>query len=152
LKNPASFLGSAIFLDRQLYPASSVLKEIPVMPRVADFVQFSDVSFDLRIGGDIDRPLTQLISDAPANGEGALLTWNVRREGSGSVTYEVKVNGSSAPTSTVYTVSQPDWSTVQETIPTNVVKQGSNTVEFRVTGGSGTLSIGDVVLWYRQNV
>ncbi|NJR62120.1 MAG: hypothetical protein HC769_26815 [Cyanobacteria bacterium CRU_2_1] len=121
------------------------------MPRVADFVQLSDTSFDLRIGGEIARPLTQTIVDAPANGEGALLTWNVRREGSGSVTYEIKINGDDVARD-AYTVSQGDWSAVQETLATNAIKQGSNTVTFVVTGGSGTLSIGDVVLWYRQNV
>lgn len=120
------------------------------MPRVADFVQFSDVAFDLQIGGDIDRLLTQTITDRPATGEGALLMWNVRREGLGSVTYEVNINDVGNATKT-YTVSQEDWSAIQGIVPANAVRQGSNTVIFAVTGGASTLSISDVVLWYRQD-
>lgn len=119
------------------------------MARVADYAQLSDVSFDLRLGGDIDRTLEQHIADVPASGEGVLLAWNVRREGVGSVTYELRVNGTQAAT---YTVSGADWSTVQEAMGTDTIHQGDNTVEFRVTAGTGTLSIGDVMLWYRKDV
>jgi hypothetical protein len=91
------------------------------MPRAADFVQFSDVAFDLQIGADTDRLLTQTITDIPASGEGALLTWNARREGLDSMTYEVSINDVSHATKT-YTISQGDWSAVQETVPANAVK------------------------------
>jgi hypothetical protein len=119
------------------------------MPTVADFANFSDESFDLRIGGDVDRTLEKNISSAPAGGEGALLTWNVRREGTGNVTYTVKVNDAQLPT---YTVTLADWSAVQEVIRTPDIRSGRNTVEFRVTGGAGILSVGDVTLFYRKNV
>jgi hypothetical protein len=118
------------------------------MATVADFAQFSDTSFDLRLGGDIDKTLTRDLENTPRSGEGALLMWNVRREGSGSVSYEVKVNNASAAT---YTVTQGDWTAVHEALSTDSVHLGSNTVEFRVTAGTGTLSIGDVVLFYRQD-
>jgi hypothetical protein len=119
------------------------------MTRVANYAQLSDVSFDLRLGGDIDRRLEQNITDAPVSGEGALLTWNVRREGVGSVTYQVKVNDAVAAT---YTVTSGDWSAVQEAMGTDSIQLGDNTVDFVVTGGDGTLSIGDVMLWYRVEV
>ena len=118
------------------------------MARVADFAQFSDTSIDLRIGGDIDRTLTRNLDATPAGGQGALLTWMVRREGTGSVSYEVKVNGSVLST---YTVTVGDWVGVKEAISTDDIHLGNNTVEFRVTGGTGTLSFGDVVLFYRQD-
>lgn len=119
------------------------------MAKVADYAQLADVSFDLRLGGDIDRTLEQNIADEPATGEGALLTWNVRREGAGSVTYDVRVNGI---TITTHTVTVADWSAVQEAMGTDTIHQGDNTVDFVVTAGTGTLSIGDVMLWYRKEV
>jgi len=119
------------------------------MPTVSDFVQLSDSSIDLKLGLDIDRTLERNISSAPASGEGALLTWNIRREGAGSVTYTVKINSGLVNT---YTVTLADWSAVQNAMDTSVIKQGKNTVEFRVTGGTGTLSFSDVVLFYRKNV
>lgn len=121
------------------------------MPRVADFVQFSDVAFHLQNGGDFDRLLTQTITEGPAIGEAALLIWNVRCEGLGSVTYEVNINDVGNATKT-YIVSQEDWSAVQGVVPANAVRQGSNTVTFAVTDGASTLSISDVVLWYHQDI
>ena len=41
---------------------------------------------------------------------------------------------------------------VQETTGTNDVIQGDNDVIFEVTGGTGTLGLGDVMLWHRVNV
>ena len=89
------------------------------MARVADFAQFSDTAIDLRIGGDLDRTLTRNLDATPAGGQGALLKWMVRREGTGSVNYEVKVNGNvSAATPSLWEIgsgsrrrSQPTRST-----------------------------------------
>jgi hypothetical protein len=61
----------------------------------------------------------------------------------------VKVNDAQLPT---YTVTLADWSAVQEALDTANIKAGNNTVEFRVTGGTGTLSVADVMLFYRKNV
>ena len=73
------------------------------MATVANFIQFSDAAFDLggAAGADIDRTLTRNIEDVPASGQGALLTWNVKRVGTGNVTYEVNLNGSLINTHTV---------------------------------------------------
>jgi hypothetical protein len=119
------------------------------MARVADFAQFSDTSIDLSIGRDIDRTLTRNLDAPPADGQGAVLEWMVRREGTGSVSYEVKVNGNVIGT---YTVTLGDWVGVKEAISTDDIHIGNNTVVFRVTGGTGTLSFGDVILFYRQDI
>ena len=118
------------------------------MSNAVDLVRFSDNAIDLSIGGTAVQSFTNNIS-TPVSGEGALLTWNVRREGIGSVTYVLRVNGNeSGP----YTVTLADWSAVQEALDTINIKAGNNTVEFRVTGGTATLSLGDVMLFYRKSV
>jgi len=118
------------------------------MAIACDLVQFTDNAIDLRIGGDLDRTLSRNLS-TPVSGEGALLTWNVRREGVGSVTYLVRVNGNeSGP----YSVTLADWSAVQEALDTSNIKAGNNTIEFQLTGGTATLSFSDVVLFYRKSV
>ena len=104
------------------------------MARVADFAQFSDTSIDLRIGGDIDRTLTRNLDATPASGEGAKLTWMVRREGAGSVTYEVKVNGSVLST---YTVTVGDWVAVHETMSTDAIHFSRAAVGGRPADGRG---------------
>jgi hypothetical protein len=118
------------------------------MARVAEFAQFSDSAIDLRIGGDIDRTLSKSLDATPASGHGAVLQWMVRREATGSVTYEVKVNGNVINT---FVVTGADWVGVHEAISTDDIHLGNNTVEFRVTGGTATLSFSDVILFYRQD-
>lgn len=118
------------------------------MARVADFVTFSDFSFDLEIGGDIDRTLQETIEATPRSGEGVILMYNRRREASGSVSYTVSLNGTQISNATV---SESNWHTVHEVVSTSNVRQGVNEIEFRVTSGNGRLSIGDVTLWYRQD-
>ena len=123
------------------------------MTRIANFAQFSDDPFRLRIGDDIDKTLSRVIEAHPADGEGALLMWRTRREGSGKVTYTVKVNNTVIGP---LTTSLEDRVTVHEALATADIKQGTNTVEFRLkhenTDNSATLDVGDVILWYRQNV
>lgn len=119
------------------------------MPTVATYYQLLDSEIELEIGGDIDRTLTQSVGVAPASGEGAALSWMARRKGNGSVTYTVTLNGNLLNT---YTVTSADRFAVQETTGTNDVNQGNNNVVFEVTGGTGTLGLGDVMLWHRVNV
>ena len=121
------------------------------MATASDFVVFRDQSFDLsdQQGADSDRDLDNIIDDDPISGEGGLLTWNVRREGNGSVDYEIEINGTFVNR---YTVSERNWHSVQERFPTGSIQQGENTVRYHVTGGDGTLSVGDVVLFYRKNI
>ena len=119
------------------------------MPTGATHYQLLDGEIELEIGGDIARTFTQSVGVDPASGEGAALTWMARRKGTGSVTYTVTLNGKLLNT---YTVTSADRFAVQETTGTDDVNQGNNTVVFTVTGGDGTLGLGDVMLWHRVNV
>lgn len=117
------------------------------MAVVAEYVQFSDNPVSLAIGSDIDRAFTKNIDNAPQSSQGAVLEWMVWRGGSGTVTYEVRVNGTALNT---YTVSLGDRVAVHETFATEVIHFGDNTVVFEVKSGTATLNISDVVLFYRQ--
>jgi hypothetical protein len=64
------------------------------------------------------------------------------------VTYTVELNGILLNT---YTVNLVDRVAVHETIDTDKVIQGNNNLTFKVTGGNGTLGLGDVMLWHRVN-
>jgi hypothetical protein len=119
------------------------------MPAVATYYQLLDSEINLRIGDDIDRTFTQSVPVAPVSGEGGVVTWMARRKATGSVTYTVTLNGQELNT---YTVSSTDRFAVQETIDTDQVKQGDNDLVFKVTDGTGTLGLGDVMLWHRVNV
>jgi hypothetical protein len=120
------------------------------MPVVATFYQLLDSEIDLsdQPGGDNDRTFTQSVGVPVVAGEGALVTWMARRKATGSVTYTVTLNGTLLNT---YTVNSTDRFALQETVDTAQVIQGNNDLVFRVTGGTGTLGLGDVMLWHRVN-
>jgi hypothetical protein len=127
-------------------------REVTPRGTVADFAQLADVSFDIEAGPFPLRILHQYIEDAPKSGEGALLTWNVRREGIGRVTYDVRVNALPIRT---HTITEKDWTLTQEAIHTDQIGEGINMIEFRMTEPTdpgGILSIGDVILFYRKEV
>lgn len=129
------------------------LQKDVVQTRVADYEFFNDVSFGLKIGGDIDRTLSANIENAPKPGEGAILMWKHWRTGSGPVSYQVLVNGTEvfAPTISGDTASE-NFTFLHENISTNTIKAGENSIEFRVTSGTGTVRISDVVIFYRRDL
>jgi hypothetical protein len=61
----------------------------------------------------------------------------------------VKINGSSQLS---YSFTGFQVNTIHEVIAANVLIAGTNNIEFRITGGSGTLEFGDVVLWWQRDV
>ncbi len=118
------------------------------MPTVATYYQLQDTEIDLRVGGDVDRTFTQSIPVDPVSGEGAMVSWVARRKASGSVNYDVTLNGALLNS---YTLNTTDKIAIQETTSTSNVTQGDNELIFLVTGGTGTLGLGDVMLWHRVN-
>ncbi|UFP95045.1 hypothetical protein [Gloeobacter morelensis] len=118
-----------------------------VAANVANFAQFTDGSVSLDY---LDAPANFVRNlDTPANGEGAVLTWTVRRFGSGPATYKVHVNGNLVGT---YTHSLEERYAVQEALSTGEIHAGQNSVTFFTDADAsfdGELSIGDVVLHYR---
>ena len=77
--------------------------------------------------------------------------WKHMRTGPGPVSYEVLVNGVEvfAPTISGDTASGESLS-LNESISTENINAGENNIEFRVTGGTGTVSISDVAVFYRN--
>jgi hypothetical protein len=118
-------------------------------PTVANYILFTDAAFELQAGADINRTLTRNIEDVPVSGQGALLTWNVKRVGTGNVTYTVHLNGSLINT---HTVTLGERRAMQEATGTENVRQGENNVVFEVTDGTGILNVSSVMCFYRQEV
>lgn len=121
-------------------------KKGTTMPTVATYYQLLDAETNLELNGTDRMTFHESVPVAPASGEGAVVTWVARRKGNGSVTYTVELNSYLLNT---YTVSSGERVTIMETTDTNHVSQGDNDLVFTVTGGTGTLGLGDVLLWHR---
>lgn len=71
--------------------------------------------------------------------------------GAVKLAFEVKIN-KSAQLNYVFTVSGTRIHTLHEVINGNVLKAGTNNIEFRITGVFGTLEFGDTVLHYQRDI
>ena len=120
------------------------------MPRIADYSIITDSKFALQTGGDIDRDFDFTVESGAHLGSRSILAFVLFvKNGANSLGFEVKINGSSAMT---YTFTGFQVNTLHEVIAANVLQAGTNNIEFRVTGGSGTLEFGDAVLWWQRDV
>ncbi|MEM7794070.1 MAG: hypothetical protein AAF579_06395 [Cyanobacteria bacterium P01_C01_bin.118] len=118
---------------------------------VANYEFFSDVSFGLKIGEDIDRTLSANIENTPQFGEGAILMWKHWRTGTGPVSYEILVNGTRVSSQSISgDTATKEFTSLHELIKTGDIKSGENNIKFRVTDGTSTVRISDVVIFYLQ--
>ena len=120
------------------------------MPTVANFELFRDPTITLQLESNPRMRIQADISFVPALDEGILLTWVARCLDSGSVIYRILVNGNEGQGG--YTLDAGSWSSMQEVFYTGSIRQGTNDILFEVGGGTASLKISDVVLFYRQNL
>ena len=133
----------------------------------ADFVLFTDKTEELYFHHGIKEEVTKsfeanILELSIASGQGAILSWNVRRIGSDEnpIKYYIEVNGYDTSHGNPYLVRDANFSTRQEVIPTNVLRPGKNEVTVKILrSDSGAwknenlnnrLMVSDIVVWYRQ--
>jgi hypothetical protein len=122
------------------------------MPRIADYASITDTKFTIPTGGDIDKDFDFTLESGAHLGSRSILAFVLFvHGGADKLGFEVKVN-KSAQLSDFFTVSGTRIHTLHEVINANVLKAGTNNIEFRITGGSGTLEFGDTVLHYQRDI
>lgn len=120
------------------------------MPRIADYAIITDDKFTIQTGGDIDRDFDFTLESGAHLGSRSILAFVLFVDGDAdSLAFQVKVNGKSQLS---YTFTGFQVNTLHEVINRDVLKAGTNNVEFRITGGSGKLAFGDVVLHYQRDI
>ncbi len=124
------------------------------MPRIADYLIISDGKFTIKTGGDTDWDSNFTLESGAHLGSRSILAFVVFvHGGADKLAFEVKINGSKE-LAYQFTVSGTRIHTLHEVIGANVLKTGTNAnkIEFRITGGSGTLEFGDAVLHYQRDI
>lgn len=119
------------------------------MPRIADYVIIKQDRFTLQTGGDIDKDFDFTLESGSHSGSRSILAFVLVKSGTGSLTLEVKVNGS-LQLSNASTGAR--FNTLHEVIDADVLKVGTNNIVFRIIDGSGTLNISNVVLHYQRDI
>jgi hypothetical protein len=120
------------------------------MPRIADYSVIRDTKFTLQLGADIDQDFDFTLESGAHPGSPSILSFVLFvSTDSNNLAFEVKINGSQQLS---YSFTGFQINTLHEVINANVLKAGTNNIEFRVTGGTGALQFGDVVLFYQRDI
>lgn len=120
------------------------------MPRIADYSIITDSKFTIQTGGDLDKDFDFNLESGAHVGSRSILAFVLFvKSGANNLGFEVKINGSKQLS---YTFTGFQINTLHEVINANVLQAGTNNIEFRITGGSGTLEFGDSVLWWQRDV
>ena len=118
------------------------------MPRIADFAVITDTKFSINNlpGGDSDREFDFTL-DGPHVGSRSVLYFVLFvLDGCG---FQVSINGHPQLN---YQFSGRTVITLHEVIGSNVLKAGTNSIEFKIISGLGKLEFGDAVLFYQRDI
>ena len=120
------------------------------MPRISDYGIITDSKFSIKTGGDVDRDFDFTLESGAHLGSRSILEFVVFvLNGASNLSFEAKINGASQLN---YTFTGARFHTLHEVINANTLQAGANNIEFRITGGSGGLEFGDVVLHYQRDI
>jgi hypothetical protein len=124
------------------------------MPTVADYSAILDSNFTLSIGGDTHQDFQFLLpADAPRYP--GILAFRTYPNASGTnLFFVVELNGINVFQATLAS-DGTSFRTVHEVIEPktpSILKGGSNTINFKLTGGSGAVVFSDLVLWWKRDV
>ncbi len=117
------------------------------MASLADF-KVADGSFAL--SRDQEHVINiDLESDLLSTDHSAVLSFMVTASGSGTKEFEVDINDT---TDVFRSTSNSEARAVVEVVDKGLLQVGSNTLQFRMESGSGSLTFSDVVLMYQRNI
>ena len=119
------------------------------MPDVADYRVISDGSVTLQTGGDIDHTFNfDLGTAVKHNQSGVLQFFYVSGKNANNLSFRFSINGTAVRT---INVTGNFFATLHEVVR-NVTKNNANNVEIRIVGGSGAVTISDIVLFVQRTV
>jgi|ERR1041384_1669927 hypothetical protein len=120
-----------------------------IMPDVADYRVISDGGVTIQTGGDIDHTFTFDLGTAVKHNQSQVLQWfYVSSSNANNLSYRISINGTAVRT---INVTGNFFSTIHE-ICANVTHNGSNECEIKIVGGSGSVTISDIVLFVQVGV
>ena len=120
------------------------------MPRISDYVIIRDSKFTIQAPGDPDQDFDFTLEDGAHLASRSILQFVLFvNSGASNLGFEVKINGTSQLN---YTFTGFRINTLHEVLDSNVLQAGTNNIEFRLIGGTGTLEFGDAVLHYQRDI
>lgn len=118
------------------------------MPTVANYRVVSDNPFTISTSGDRDRDVNFNIPVEHLPGGNDLVQWRVNTRSANDLRFRVSVNDT-----TVLDYGPSDENLTRDFLEVAVgVVDGANNIRFNIFGGSGSVDISDIIVWYQLNV
>ncbi len=119
------------------------------MADVADYRVISDSSVAIQTGGDIDKEFHFDLGDAVKHGQHVVLQfYYVSASNASNLSFRFSINGATVRTTKV---TGRHFGTIHE-VARNVTRDNDNELKVSIVGGSGKVSISDIVLWVQRSV
>lgn len=121
------------------------------MGNMADYVLINDGNVHLVKDGDIDQELSFFIPGNARVSEGSILTFRITTSSTASaLQVRVRINGADEWTYPVPLSGRHCFST-HELLDPGQLKEGNNVVKFTLLGASGSMTISDVYVTFRES-
>jgi hypothetical protein len=118
------------------------------MPTIADYVVIQETPVTLpKSNGDIDHDYPVFSATDVSVGSRSILQFRVNP--SGTVTLEMRLNGTIILTQTFDSEPQRSW---HEIVEQNLLTTGNNTLTVTRTAGPGSFTISDCALFFQASI
>ena len=121
------------------------------MPRIADYMAHSG-SAKILTTGDIDVDFVFGGMGTGGVGSGCVATFMVNTETSNDLKVQCKLGGQAGPVIWSYGPTDTNLTRPFQQIFNGLTVAGPNTLHFRIVGGTGAMSITNLVVWFQRDI
>ena len=119
------------------------------MADVADYRVISDGGVNIKTGGDIDQTFNFDLGTGVKHDQYVVLQFfYVSSSNANNLSFRFSINGTEVRT---INVTGNYFATIHE-VASNVTKNGANALEIRIVGGTGGVTVSDIVLFVQRQV
>ena len=121
------------------------------MPRIADYMAHSG-SAKILTTGDIDVDFVFGGMGTGGIGSGCVATFMVNTESSNDLKVQCKLGGQAGPVIWSYGPSDTNMTRPFQQVFNGLTVAGPNNLHFRIVGGTGAMSITNLVVWFQRDI
>jgi hypothetical protein len=121
------------------------------MPRIADYIAHSG-SGKIIAGGDLDVDFVFGGMNTGGVGSGCVATFMVKTENANELKVQLRLGGQEGPVVWSYGPSDSNLTRPFQQVFNGLTVAGENRLHFRIVGGTGAMSITNVVVWFQRDI
>ena len=120
------------------------------MPDVADYRVIRDSGSTIQTGGDIDKSFDFNLGTAVKHNQRKVLQFfYVSSQNANNLSFRFSINGTTVRT---INVTGNSFGTIHEVIGSGITHDNNNEIDVRIVGGSGSVTVSDILLQVQRAV